>query len=1404
MRLIAVCLGLTALAFLQDPGQIVIDTKVDLVVDPAGWLGRALNVWDPNGTFGQLQNQAYGYLWPMGAFFLAGKSIALPAWVIQRLWWSIVMTVACIGVVKLAERLGIGSPWTRLVAGVAFALSPRMLTELGPISVEAWPSAVAPWVLIPLVGLAHGRSVARSVARSALAVACAGGVNATAVLAVVPLAGLWLLGLRPFSLRVKALLAWGLAVACATAWWLGPLLVLGRYSPPFLDYIETASVTTAPTDMVSVLRGASHWHAYLSSSFGPPWTAGWRIATEQGLILATLLVAGLGVAGLARRGMPHRWFLITGLLCGLALVGLGHIGSVAGLFSETQQAFLDAAGAPLRNVHKFDVVVRLPLILGLAHLLTVFSRAVATAPRPRLRLAQLRAAGVGGIALLAIAAVAAPALGGGLAAQGSFKEVPGYWREAADWLDDNLDQEHVLVVPGSRFPRYLWGSPSDEITQPLLDKRWGVRSSIPLTPPETIRVLDTIEQTLNSGSGSSGLAEYLRRSGVRYLLLRSDLAYGRSGATQPVIVKQALSRSPGLRQVTAFGPYVGGGQLPGIYIDNGLDVKVRTLEVWAVEDETEPVVAYDAAGLTTVVGGPESLLDAATAGVLPEGPTVLAGDRTEATPEGPVIVTDGLRRREIAFGRSHDSASATMQATDQARLGAPARDYLPEWAEGNETVAEYRGIKSITASSAFSDAQPLSGARPGYQPYAAMDGDNTTSWRSAPGTVATDQWLEVRFNTARVISSVSLRFDDGTDSLPTRITVTAGDHPPVSRAVGDNSTATTVPLGATRPTDRVRITFDEVLDRRIGFGGVGITELGFPGVSAERTLRTPASPLTGTAPSMVFTAAPGVPACYFSDSGQAACNSDLARASEDGTEINRATVQPVAADYDLTVRARPRPGSALNALLDTGGKASVARRIRPTVTASSVGVIEPAGRPGAVTDGDPGTAWYAGDEDREPWLRLVWPARRQVSGIRLALTPGTAAAQPWKVTVIGDGDIRTGSLDSEGVLAFSPPMNTDELTVLISESVPAASYDPYRNSQRTLPVAVSELTALPDTAPDLNVAAAKVDLGCGSGPRVTVAGSIRQTSLIASRRDLLQLREVDALVCGPDAKKTLRIDTGETHVVATASAVAVPAQVTLTPRSATPGTKQQLKPVGFATTTSVRVPVRVDAWGATLRRLHLGMYVGQRVLALRENANAGWSATIDGEELPVVKVDGWQQAWIVPAGTSGEVVLRFGPDRIYTATMSGGALLLLGVAVVAALAGSSRLPGPGAPAGAGPSGTRGRRHRLVSGLFGGVALLLVGGTAAAGLALIMGAAVLMLRVLRPYFGAYDRRRLSRWSLLAGWLLPVALFALAGWLALTIGGHTAALPQLTALACAVLLWLSVLVGRGVRGQRWLKR
>ena len=81
------------------------------------------------------------------------------------------------------------------------------------------------------------------------------------------------------------------------------------------------------------------------------------------------------------------------------------------------------------------------------------------------------------------------------------------------------------------------------------------------------------------------------------------------------------------------------------------------------------MAAYDAASLTTVVGGPESMLSLAAAGQLPAAPTVLAGDRPDGLPAGPVTLTDGLRRREVAFGLLHDNASATMTAEEEGWLG---------------------------------------------------------------------------------------------------------------------------------------------------------------------------------------------------------------------------------------------------------------------------------------------------------------------------------------------------------------------------------------------------------------------------------------------------------------------------------------------------------------------------------------------------------------------------------------------------------------------------------------------------------------------------------------------------------------------------------------------------------------
>jgi arabinofuranan 3-O-arabinosyltransferase len=246
--------------------------------------------------------------------------------------------------------------------------------------------------------------------------------------------------------------------------------------------------------------------------------------------------------------------------------------------------------------------------------------------------------------------------------------------------------------------------------------------------------------------------------------------------------------------------------------------------------------------------------------------------------------------------------------------------------------------------------------------------------------------------------------------------------------------------------------------------------------------------------------------------------------------------------------------------------------------------------------------------------------------------------------------------------------------------------------------------------------------------------------------------------------------------------------------SLTPAAAGQGAGVPLATTDQ-QIPVRVDSWGPTLRRLHLETYPNQRVLTLRENQNPGWQATLGGRTLRPLVLDGWQQGWLVPAGSGGAVELRFAPDTTYATAITGGGLLLAGVVVAAVLPVRRAALLPPAPR---------RRRRLLTAVIGGLALLAVGGVAAGGLALLGLAVVVTLRALQPHLSSGDRHRLRQVVRWAGFLVPVVLFALGGWLAVRTTGHTAALPQLAALAAATCLWLSVLLGRGARGQRWLSR
>ena len=1312
-RLVTVCLGFLGLALSQQPGRILADTKLDLAVDPAGFLARALHLWEPLGFAGQVQNQAYGYLFPMGPFFALGQTAGVPMWIVQRLWIALLLSVAFLGVVTLARQLRIGTPGAHIVAGLAYALAPRMLTGLGATSVEVIPMALAPWVLVPLVVGARGGSPRRAAALSGLAVFCVGGVNAVATAAVLPLAALFLLTRPPGPRRRRLMAWWTAAVALATAWWAGPLLLLGRYSPPFLDHIETAETTTAPTGLLATLRGTTHWVAYLAGAQGPAWPTGYALATDTLLVVATVVLAGAGLLGLARSTFPDRGWLVLGVLTGIALVTLGHLGPVQGLFAEPLHTALDGVLAPLRNVHKWDPVLRIPLALGVAHLCGAWGL---RARRPG-RAGVLARTGTG-LLVLALVAVVSPAVATRLAPPTGFEGVPGYWEETADWLADAQPSGRALLLPASLFGTYIWGNPADEPLQPLADSPWEVRSGIPLTPPAHIRMLDAVEDRLSRGEGSEGLTRYLARAGISHLVVRNDLDAGAVGATRSILVQEALRESPGIRRVASFGPPVPGDTaLFGRVLDAYLLQPRPAVEVYAVSAPAPRAYTSPLAGAVSVAGGPDTVLALEERGLLSGRPALLAEEG--AAPAAVTMIGDAQMRRERGYGRILGGVSAGLTEADPRRLDGGARDYLyPGWELG-ESVVRYEGA-SVSASSSASDPDSVGGARPAAHPGAALDGDPSTAWRPAAGWSVAPEWWRVDVERRIRTDEIMVRLADDPDSEPPTGVTIATDRGEVTVALADSGEPQWLPLPP-GPTRSITI-------RAVG-GAVGgppnalaLAEVAVPGLRVTRTVVTPRTDRPVAA--YAFDAAnPAAGGCVPEAGGRPRCAAALAHGAEEAGGLDRVFTVGRPAGYDMAVTAVPRPGEALDELI-----AGIARPWGPVVTASSSAVPDPRGTVGAAFDGDPATAWVAASSDTEPTVTLAWGGPVTVDRIRLVTPPDLAASLPTSVTVDDGGLQETVSLDDTGTAQF-PPMTIDRLTLSFPQQQELRSFDPYTRAVTPLGVGIGELQISGAPAGD---PAEVVELPCGRGPVVTVDGERRETSLRTTLAGLRSLEPVALRFCA-DAS-TGRLAAGEHRFAARSTDTFAVTSATLTRAGG-----------GMGPERAGRTPAELERWEAEHRRVRIAARDEPALLVVPENVNPGWVATLDGRVLESRTVDGWQQGYVVPAGAAGVVELDFGPGTAYRAFLAGGAvavLVLLGLVLVPA---RGAVPPP-----------TGRRRRTSA----GAAVAAVAATAflggGAGLALLAGAAGIgwaararRIRVLRGLAAAALLAALAVWVVVPG-------------------------------------------------------
>ena len=846
-------LALGLLSFCQPFGLIAADTKHDLVANPWGFLASATSAWTDVFTFGQLQNQAYGYLFPQGLFFALAEP--LPDWIAQRLWWWLVLGVGYSGMLLLLRQLRIVGIFAA-VAAFLYALSPRTLSTLTTISSETWPIMLAPWVLWPLMAT---RIRFANLSASVLAVAAMGAVNATATLAACVPAGL-LLGWRlifdrshNIPHRLGSLFGWTLGCMLVSLWWIGPLLVLGTYASPFTDFIENATVTTRWLNLAEILRGTTSWSPFVDAER----QAGRLLVTNPVMIIATLLVATLGLLGMGKKSLPLKSYWLA--LFGLGLIILGGASSVTD--------FLDGPGTALRNIHKFDLLLRLPLMVGVAvigeniypgrsdkHLgsnhsdaqlasadqspipnqqetaayqhvgaagkATVASRVfsacqsqisrffsgirqVGATNDPTATKASLITSGTSdtlsvdrnqrklvaatGIILIALAAVS-PAWSFRLLPLGSYEQVPEYWHQAADYLNEHASDTRTLILPQSSFARQTWGWTRDEPAQPLLSVPWAVRDAIPLVDPETIRGLD--------GLSSYPTAANLLRHGIGAVIIRHDLMGDNS-------LYSAERLFPGY-------PTQRFKEVEVVLLSAGQETTTTPSQNMYLVDESEVV---------SVAGGGESL-------------AFLANGTYRLVPQDAEIVTDTPLLAARNYG-TVDSITAPLAGFFEAiDVHNPVMDYP---SVGPRTKVETAGA-TITASSSASDATSFHGANPARSVTAAIDGNAQTAWYPRPGR-QNGEWLELHVpagsQVEKPVLEVTLASARAAAKTPrVEVTVTSGQSHFSTFITAGKPTKIPVPGGS---TTAVRLA--------LGASGtpVGVSEISLLGVPASRVVTVPST-----------------------------------------------------------------------------------------------------------------------------------------------------------------------------------------------------------------------------------------------------------------------------------------------------------------------------------------------------------------------------------------------------------------------------------------------------------------------------------------------------------------------------------------------------------------------------------
>jgi arabinofuranan 3-O-arabinosyltransferase len=811
---------------LYHPGRIFIDTRPDLYLDPGRLVRESLHTWAPGSGLGAA-NYDTGYL-PTASFVWAIQKAGVPVWLSMRVLRLLLYVVAAGGARALLRSLAPSTGATgRVAVALAYVANPYVLVGAATSPVML-PYALLPWLLMALRRSLRGPWW-QGPAAVGLVYFLMGGFNA----GVVPLLMLLAVPLVVVDAAVRERVGWVHAVrgmllcllACGlvSAYWLIGSLSASGAASSVADATEDPSAIALVSSYAEVLRGLGGWLLYGTDALGPFRPGFTSYLTSPIVVVTSFTLPLMAFAGAALSRSRTRGLALALLVVGAVLmVGLYPPRSPSPFGEALQWGFRHV---PLLIAFRTTAKVGALTMLGLALLVGLGTETLHTVSSVGRRWL-VGLAGVGLVLSLT------PVWFGDLF-PGSL-DVPSYWRTAARDLDERNATGRVWLLPGETNALYRWRPRGvDDFAPVLLDRRTLSRRSFPDGPAPAVNAMAAVDNAIESGTAPPGLVStWARYLGAGDIVLRNDMMWELMGARRPSALVDLVEADPGLRPSALYGvagtnlqPSRGHGLVPS---ESALAPVAR----YAVTDPASALRTMPTSGAVLVVGDNGGAVSAVSAGLLDGSQAfrlaygMTAHDAAQVLSEGGrVLLTDSNRRRRSNDHRLNQSGPllpAGVSGTGMRALGSV----------DDQTVAEFAGLKSLSATSSGS----LFGPTPSGAPYLAVDGDPRTAWTFGDYGTARGQSLTLRLDSAREITSVSVR--RVTQSLGARVSEVRVQVGNVSRsaAFGVGSTArVTFPDGT--KGDTIRVTANQVSGR--GANQVGIAEVSVPGLTVSRTARLP-------------------------------------------------------------------------------------------------------------------------------------------------------------------------------------------------------------------------------------------------------------------------------------------------------------------------------------------------------------------------------------------------------------------------------------------------------------------------------------------------------------------------------------------------------------------------------------